>query len=196
MKKNIRKIIEDKCELLKALEVSGYIDEMMRCNEVMLDSLQKGGKIIIAGNGGSAADAQHFAGELMGKYFSDRKAIPAISLCVDPSVMTCIGNDYGYEKCFSRQIEGLGKKEDVFVAISTSGNSENIVQAILKAKEKAIKCIGLLGNDGGKIGKLCEYKMIVPSCQTPRIQEVHIFTIHMLCDTIERELARNGQKRD
>ena len=144
-------------------------------------------RLSLAGNGGSAADAQHFAGEIVGRFLMERNAIPALSLCVDPSVMTCIGNDYGYEEVFARQVQGLGKEGDAFIGISTSGNSENIIRAITEAGKKNMFVVGFLGKDGGKIKDLCDVALVVPSNSTPRIQEIHTFTVHLLCEMIEKE---------
>ena len=130
---------------------------------------RQGNKVLLAGNGGSAADAQHFAGEIVGRFLMERNAIPALSLCVDPSVMTCIGNDYGYEEVFARQVQGLGKEGDAFIGISTSGNSENIIRAITEARKKNMFVVGFLGKDGGKIKDLCDVALVVPSNSTPRI---------------------------
>lgn len=128
------------------------------------------------------------AGEIVGRFMMERKSIPALSLCVDPSVMTCIGNDYGYDMVFARQIEGIGQAGDVFVAISTSGNSENIIKAIEAAKVKKIKVVGFLGKGGGKIKDMCDYALVVPSDDTPRIQEVHTFSVHLMCEYIEKKI--------
>lgn len=149
--------------------------------------IKQGNKVLLAGNGGSAADAQHFAGEIVGRFLMERNAIPALSLCVDPSVMTCIGNDYGYEEVFARQVQGLGKEGDAFIGISTSGNSENIIRAITEARKKNMFVVGFLGKDGGKIKDLCDVALVVPSNSTPRIQEIHTFTVHLLCEMIEKE---------
>ncbi len=182
-------IVEDKIELMEKLtEPNGYLTLVEETGKLMKEALDNGNKIILAGNGGSAADAQHFAGEIVGRFTMERRALPAISLCVDPSVMTCIANDYGYNEAFARQIDGLGNKGDIFVAISTSGNSANIIRAIEVAHNKGIKVIGYLGKDGGKIKDLCDIALVVPSNSTPRIQETHTLTTHILCEMIEKEL--------
>ena len=126
----------------------GYLDKVLAASEVMTDAIKSGHKILLAGNGGSAADAQHFAGEIVGRFLVEREALPAISLCVDPSVMTCIGNDYGYDEVFARQLAGLGNEGDVFIGISTSGNSANVINAVEAAKAKGMKTIVLTGKDG------------------------------------------------
>lgn len=153
---------------------------------------RNGKKTLLAGNGGSAADAQHIAAELVGRYGFDRPSIPSLALTTDTSNLTAIGNDYGYDKVFSRQMEGMGAEGDLFIGISTSGNSENIINAINAAKEKGVKTVALVGRDGGKMAKLADYAIIIPSNDTPRIQESHILVGHMICDIIEKELFGNG----
>ena len=188
MRDFFEKIIVEKENLLQKLKECSYLDLAEKAGLEMVKSLREGGKILLAGNGGSAADAQHFAGEIVGRFTMERHALPAISLCVDPSVMTCIGNDYGYEQVFARQVEGLGKQGDIFVGISTSGNSQNIINAISSAKKIGMTVIGFLGKDGGKIKDLCDYALVVPSNSTPRIQETHTLTVHLLCELIEKEI--------
>ncbi len=153
---------------------------------------RNGKKTLLAGNGGSAADAQHIAAELVGRYGFDRPSIPSLALTTDTSNLTAIGNDYGYDKVFSRQMEGMGAEGDLFIGISTSGNSVNIINAITAAKEKGVKTVALVGRDGGKMAKLADYAIIIPSNDTPRIQESHILVGHMICDIIEKELFGNG----
>lgn len=172
----------------------GYLDQVLAAAEMMTDAIKKGNKILLAGNGGSAADAQHFAGEIVGRFLVEREALPAISLCVDPSVMTCIGNDYGYDEVFARQLAGLGNEGDVFIGISTSGNSSNIYKAMEVAGEKNIKTVGLLGRYGGKIKDIADISLVVPSGSTPRIQEIHGFTVHLLCEIIERNIFAGEKK--
>lgn len=172
----------------------GYLERVLAAAEMMTDVIQKGNKILLAGNGGSAADAQHFAGEIVGRFLVERAALPAISLCVDPSVMTCIGNDYGYDEVFARQLAGLGNEGDVFIGISTSGNSANICKAMEIARKKKIKTVALLGRAGGKIKDLADISLIVPSESTPRVQEIHGFTVHLLCETIERNIFAGEKK--
>ena len=164
----------------KIIEVAGALAECVR----------NGGKILLCGNGGSAADAQHFAGELVVRLSSDytRGALPAITLSSNDYVLTACANDFGFEQVFSRQIEALGKPEDVLLCISTSGNSPNLIRAVEKAKEKQIKTIGLLGKDGGKVAKLADFSVVVPSQKTQRIQEVHITICHILTSLIEKAL--------
>lgn len=188
MKKVYLEEIKEKEQLLEKIKNSKYLDLVEQAASVISDAINSGNKVLLAGNGGSAADAQHFAGEIVGRFMMEREAIPALSLCVDPSVMTCVGNDYGYDEVFARQLHGLGKEGDVFIGISTSGNSRNIIKAIEEAKKKKICVIGLLGKDGGKIKEMCNIPLVVPSSTTPRIQEIHTFTVHMLCETIEKNI--------
>ena len=157
---------------------------------------KNGKKTLLAGNGGSAADAQHIAAELVGRYGFDRPSIPSLALTTDTSNLTAIGNDYGYDKVFSRQMEGMGSEGDLFIGISTSGNSVNIINAITAAKEKGVKTVALVGRDGGEMGRIADYAIIIPSNDTPRIQESHILVGHMICDIIEKELFGNGVSED
>lgn len=159
-----------------------------------IDSLNRGRKILVAGNGGSAADAQHIAGELVSRFYYDRPALPAIALTVDTSILTAIGNDYGYEDVFSRQLEALAQEGDVFLAISTSGNSKNILKAIKVAKERRIKVVGLTGQNGGEMKAMCDEIIMVPSSVTPRIQECHILIGHIICALIEAKIFPKDRK--
>ncbi len=149
------------------------------------NACQNGHTVFACGNGGSAADAQHFAAELTGRYISDRASYPGIALTVDTSALTAIANDYGYQRVFSRQLEGLGKPHDVLLAISTSGNSENVIEAVNTAKAKGMKSIGLLGRDGGQLAAMVDIAVVVPSQVTARIQEAHIFILHYFCEALE-----------
>ena len=152
--------------------------------------LKSGGKILLAGNGGSAADAQHIAGELVSRFEFDRPGLPAIALTTDTSILTAIGNDYGYEKLFSRQIQALGASGDVFIGYSTSGNSKNILNAIQEARRKGLICIGFSGASGGLMHDLCDYLLQVPAQSTPKIQEGHLVLGHILCGLIENALFK------
>lgn len=157
---------------------------------MMTDSIKTNGKIISAGNGGSMCDAMHFAEELTGRYRNDRPSYPAIAIC-DPSHISCVGNDYGYDYIFSRFLEGMGFKGDVFLGISTSGNSKNIIEACRVCKEKGIKSVVLLGKDGGKLKDLCDLPIIVPHFgYADRIQEVHTMIIHIMIRGIEELLSK------
>ena len=153
---------------------------------------KKRGKMILAGNGGSAADAQHIAAELVGRYGFDRPSLPALALTTDTSNLTAIGNDYGYDYIFSRQLEGMGENGDVFIGISTSGNSQNILNAFEVAKTKNITTVALVGKDGGSMAQMADIALVIPSHFTPRIQESHIMIGHIICDIIEKEIFKNG----
>jgi D-sedoheptulose 7-phosphate isomerase len=154
---------------------------------ILLEALRAGGKILTCGNGGSAADAAHMSEELVGRYKGERRSLPAVCLSVDGALLTCIGNDYGFDALFSRQVEGLGKPGDVLVTFSTSGNSTNILNAIHAAKRAEVKVVSLLGKDGGKAKGLSDVDIIVPSNVTARIQEVHTFVMHCWLERIEAE---------
>ncbi|WP_456395564.1 D-sedoheptulose 7-phosphate isomerase [Desulfurobacterium sp.] len=154
----------------------------------ILDRVKEGGKILICGNGGSAADAQHIAAEFIGRFLLDRRALPAIALTTDSSLLTAVGNDFGFDVIFERQVDALGIKGDVLIGISTSGNSENVVRAVLKARQKGLLTVGFLGRDGGKLKNLVDYPIVVKTFSTPRIQEVHITIGHVLCDFIEKSM--------
>lgn len=160
-------------------------DDVQRAAALITGSLNTGGKLLIFGNGGSAADAQHIAGELVNRFLQERQALPAIALSTDGGVLTCIANDTGFANVFARQVEALGREGDVCVAISTSGQSENIVVACEQARSQGIKVIGLLGRGGGKVAPLCDLALIVPSDDTQRIQETHNLIGHILCELIE-----------
>ena len=158
------------------------------CAQMLIDTLQAGHKILIMGNGGSAADAQHFAAEMVGRFLLERRALAAIALTTDTSILTAVGNDYGFDDIFKRQVEALAKPGDVLIGISTSGNSKNIKRAFAAGKNLGVKTIGLLGRDGGEIASLADLDLTVPSLETPRIQEAHLVIIHILCDLVEKAL--------
>lgn len=158
----------------------------------ILDTYKKGNKTLLAGNGGSAADAQHIAGEFVSRFYFDRPGLASIALSTDTSIMTAIGNDYGYENLFSRQVQAQGVSGDVFIGISTSGNSKNIIKALELCKEKNIISVGLTGASGGAMNELCDYCIKVPSSCTPRIQEAHILIGHIICAIVEEELFGKG----
>ncbi|GAB6008071.1 D-sedoheptulose-7-phosphate isomerase [Dysgonomonas reticulitermitis] len=152
---------------------------------MVVDAYKLNAKTLIAGNGGSAADAQHIAGEFVSRFYFDRPGIPSISLSTDTSIITAIGNDYGFDKLFARQVQAQGREGDVFIGITTSGNSENIIQALYSCKEKNIKSIILTGESGGKVSGLCDICIRIPSKTTPRIQEAHILVGHIICCIVE-----------
>ncbi|WP_276709450.1 D-sedoheptulose 7-phosphate isomerase [Campylobacter rectus] len=159
--------------------------DIKKACETAVATLKAGGKILLCGNGGSAADAQHIAAELTGRYKTERGALAGIALTTDTSALTAIGNDYGYEFVFSRQLDALGREGDLLIAISTSGNSGNVVKALELARKIGIKTIGLSGRTGGAMNELCELNLVVPSNDTPRIQEMHIMIGHIICQAID-----------
>ena len=153
--------------------------------QLMTDTIKSGNKVLLAGNGGSAGDAQHIAAELTGRFVKDRKALPGIALSTDTSAITSIANDYGYDFVFSRQVAALAQPGDLFIAISTSGNSPSIINAIQTAKENNCKVLGLSGRDGGKMNGICDLNIVVPSDTTSHIQEMHILIGHILCTAVD-----------
>jgi len=174
--------IEAKNQVLKTL-----VPEIEKAARLMIEALKKGNKIMFFGNGGSAADAQHLAAELISRFLLERKSLPAIALTTDSSIITAIGNDYSFDNIFARQVEGLAQKGDVAFGLSTSGNSKNVIAGLEKAKQLGCRTIGLTG-PGGKIGELAELTLKIPSKETPRIQESHITIGHILCGLVEEEL--------
>jgi D-sedoheptulose 7-phosphate isomerase len=183
MKKIIKKHILEHRVILDS--IADLDEPIKKAAELLINCLKKSGTIFWCGNGGSASDSQHLAGELVGRFVGERRPLKSISLTADSAVMTCIVNDYGYEHIFSRQIEALGVEGDVLVGISTSGNSKNVIQAFKIAKQRGIKTIGLLGKGGGEASALVNQSIIVPSKSTARVQEMHILIGHILCDLIE-----------
>jgi len=173
---------------LKQEFFASHSDDVERAASMVAGSLSSDHKLLIFGNGGSAADAQHIAGELVNRFLQQRRGLPAIALTTDGGVLTCIANDVGFEKVFARQVEALGNEGDVCLAISTSGQSANVIAACEQARSQGIKVIGLLGCDGGKVATLCDIALIVPSNDTQRIQETHNLLGHILCELIESEM--------
>ncbi len=186
MKSIIKKSILDSIKVKQKL-LDEHINEIEEAGELLAKAISKGGKLMFCGNGGSAADAQHLVAELVVRFRSqvNRPAISAISLTVDPSIMTAGGNDIGFDNVFARQVEALGKENDILIGISTSGNSPNVLNAINQAKKMGIQTFAMLGGDGGKIGQIADSSIIVPSKTTARIQESHITIGHILCEIIE-----------
>ena len=158
--------------------------------QACIASLKQGGKILLAGNGGSAADAQHIAGEFVSRFAFDRPGLPAIALTTDTSILTAIGNDYGYDKLFVRQVQAHGQKGDIFIGYSTSGKSPNILGAFEEARARGLVCIGLTGNRGGPMRELCDFLLEVPSSDTPKIQEGHLVLGHILCGLVENAMFK------
>ena len=163
-------------------------ENILEAANLIKSRIERGGMLILMGNGGSAADCQHIAAELVGRFKKERQAMPAIALTVDTSSLTALGNDYGFETIFERQVEALARENDVVVGISTSGNSENVLRALKKANTIGSETIGLLGNNGGKIKEVANLSIIIPSVDTARIQEVHITIGHIICELIEEDL--------
>jgi len=188
MHRDIAKRLQESAQVKKAMAKS-KVGEIERMVEFIITAYKMGGKVILFGNGGSAADAQHIAGELVGQFKLRRQAFPAIALTTNTSILTAVANDYGYDAVFSRQIEALVNEKDVVVGISTSGDSPNVVEAIEVAKMKGAKTIGLTGGNGGKLAEVADLALIVPSDITPRIQEAHITVGHIVCELVEKELA-------
>lgn len=177
-------------EAIKVFESLGRLEnEMQKAAALCLASLKASGKLIACGNGGSAAEAQHLVGELMGRYKGNRRSWPAVALNADSVTMSCIGNDYAFEDVYARQVEGLCQSADVLIVFSTSGNSPNILRALEAARRLSIQSIGFLGNEGGKAGELADVAITVAHKDTARIQEGHQFLLHALMDAIESELA-------
>ena len=181
----------------KFLQVSGDLkyqvaetlsEEILKVAHLIRDCLSNGGKLLLMGNGGSAADSQHIAAELIGRFKKERKAIPAIALTVDSSSLTALGNDYGFDTIFSRQVEALANPNDAVLGISTSGNSKNVINALNLAQKIGSKTIGFMGNDGGNMKDCVDIGIVVPSNDTARIQEVHITIGHIICEIIEQDL--------
>lgn len=174
----------------KILNDEKLIQVIKKAAIIVTDAYKNGKKTMLAGNGGSAADAQHIAGELVSRFYFDRPGLASIALTTDSSILTAIGNDYGYEQLFARQVQANGSKGDIFIGISTSGNSENIIRALQVCKEKGVFSIVLTGESGGKMNSLCDICINVPSNETPRIQEAHILIGHIICCIVEEELFR------
>lgn len=187
-KKRIEEIIREGVTIKERL-IKLQADNIEKAAQLIISSLKKGGKLILFGNGGSAADAQHIAAELVGRFKKERKALPAIALTTNTSILTAIANDYGYEQVFKRQVEALAGKNDVVFGISTSGNAKNVIEAVESAGRMGIVTIGLTGGDGGELAKAAGLSIIVPSENTPRIQESHITIGHIICELVEEACA-------
>lgn len=184
--------LQEALETLQKINESDLIKAQLEfAASSCVTALRTGGKILLAGNGGSAADAQHIAGELVSRFAFDRPGLPAIALTTDTSILTAIGNDYGFEQLFSRQVQAHGQPGDVFIAYSTSGKSTNILEALREARARGLVTIGLVGNRGGSMGNLCDQLLEVPSADTPRIQEGHAVLGHILCGLIEHAIFGN-----
>ena len=197
--KNASKLIDD--FVAESLRVKSQFfqdnkERIAQTAETLANGLRRGGKMLFFGNGGSAADAQHLAAEMVGRFGPDRSALPAISLATDTSILTAVGNDYGYDKVFARQIEALGQPGDAAIGISTSGNSPSVLHGLDIAKAKGLFTIGFTGETGGQMNDRAEVLFRVPSRQTPRIQETHILLGHIICELVDRELFPDAYPTD
>jgi D-sedoheptulose 7-phosphate isomerase len=187
MRERVKEIILESIQVKEGL-LKSDVSSILKVSELIIESLKKGGKLIIFGNGGSASDAQHIAAELVGRFKKDRPALPAISLTTNTSIITALANDFGYEVIFARQIEALASKFDIALGISTSGKAKNVALGFKQAKKMGLKTIALTGGDGGEIARLVDISLIVPSSVTARIQEAHILIGHILCELIEEAI--------
>lgn len=188
MKEQIEAQLRESIEVKEAL-LASQADVIAQMAEMLIDCLRGGGKALFCGNGGSAADAQHLAGELVGKFARDRRALPAIALTANSSIVTAVGNDYGFQHVFARQVEALAARGDVLVGLSTSGNAANVLEAMEAARTIGACRIGFTGGDGGKLKSAVELCLVVPSEKTWRIQEAHITVGHILCDLVEKAVC-------
>lgn len=189
MKERIKEIIEHSIQTKKAvLEDPLLLDQVAAAAQICINAYQQDKKVFFCGNGGSAADAQHLACELSGRFYYDRPPLFAEALSVNTSYMTAVANDYSYEEVFARMVQGVCRKGDVLFAISTSGNSPNIIRALEEAQKIGVSCIGFTGKDGGKMNGLCDLLLKIPDTDTPRIQEVHILIGHAICELVEKAL--------
>jgi len=188
MRKVIVREFEEHLKTIQAV-MGGMEEDLEKASLMAVKVLKRGNKILLCGNGGSAADAQHIAAELVGRYKTERRGLPAIAITTDTSALTAIANDYGYDRVFDRQTEALANKGDLLIGISTSGNSANIISALKLAKEMGCETLGFSGRDGGKMNEVCDVNLVVPSNDTPRIQEMHILFGHTICQIIDDELS-------
>ena len=192
MKSYVTEQIDDAQRVMTAMLTDEVLLSSMEIvAKICVECLQRGGKILLAGNGGSAADAQHIAGEFVSRFAFDRPGLPAIALTTDTSILTAIGNDYGYEKLFARQIQAHGQRGDVFIGYSTSGKSPNILLAFEESRARGLVSIGFTGNHGGPMQELCDYLLKVPSVETPKIQEGHLVLGHILCGLVEKAIFKS-----
>ncbi len=186
----VDRIIEQHRQMLNGFS-RACLDDVRRAGELLAQTLQAGGTVLACGNGGSAADAQHLAAEIAGRFETERRGLPAVALTTDSSILTAVTNDYGFEAVFARQVEALGRAGDALVAISTSGRSPNVLRALRAARERGVRTLGLAGRDGGEMLSLCDVCVTVPGASTARIQEMHILSIHIWCAQIDAAFARS-----
>lgn len=187
MKNKIAALIKEDIRIKERL-LKDQIDNIKKLADMILETVKKGSKIFVFGNGGSASDSIHIAAELVGRFQKERRALPAIALCSNVAVLTALANDYGFERIFERQIEALGKKGDLVIGISTSGRSKNVIRGILKASKMSMKTVVLTGKTEGDLSRIADLSIRVPSDNTPRIQEAHITICHIACELVENEL--------
>ncbi|MCL5674360.1 MAG: SIS domain-containing protein [Candidatus Omnitrophica bacterium] len=188
MEKELELIVSEHRNLLEQILEKNFHDKIYKTASIILDTIQKRGKILLCGNGGSAADCQHFAGEMLGRFLKERQPVPFISLTTNTSILTSLANDYSFDSVFSRQVEGIGNRQDVLLAFSTSGTSKNIISAIYAAKNKKMKIIGFTGKTPNQMEEISDVCLGVDSKSTPRIQEMHILLIHIICFLVEKKL--------
>lgn len=189
MREKIKEILLESIQVKEEL-LRSKVGVIMGITGLLIESLKKGGKAILFGNGGSAADAQHIAAELIGRFKKDRTALAAIALTTNTSLITALANDYGYEVIFSKQIEALGQKNDIAIGLSTSGKAKNVILALKQAKKTGLRTIAFTGGNGGEIAKIADISLIIPSAITARIQEAHITVGHIICELAEQELCQ------
>ncbi|HAF96262.1 MAG: phosphoheptose isomerase [Elusimicrobia bacterium GWF2_52_66] len=182
---NPKIVLAIKSHLAAAEKMAVMAPEIERAAAALSGVVSSGGKILVCGNGGSAADSQHIAGELVGRFKKERRAIAAVALTTDTSILTCLSNDYSFERVFERQVEALGRRGDALVAISTSGVSANVLKAVEKASELGLFTLGLLGRGGGSIKPACDLALVIDETDTPRVQEMHLLCAHIICELIE-----------
>jgi len=187
MKEQIAQVFRESADL-KLRFIRQNAEVLVQVVRMIVEAFKSGNKVLLFGNGGSAADAQHMAGEFVNRFLIERPPLPAIALTTDTSVITSISNDYGYADSFSKQVKALGKEGDVAIGISTSGSAANVIRAVKVAKEMGLKTVGLTGNDGGELAKVTDIAVIVDSPVTPRIQEVHVTIGHVICEMVDRML--------
>lgn len=180
---DIIKAIEEHIEIMDNLKKSS--GKIQALGDILVKTLKNGNKVLIMGNGGSAADSQHIAAEIVGRYKKERKGLPAIALSTDTSIITALGNDYSYDYIFKRQVEALAVKGDLVIGLSTSGNSKNVIEAINEAKKIGCYTVGLLGKDGGKLKSLVDFEITIETNDTPRVQEAHTFIYHTICEILD-----------
>ncbi len=186
----VTKMLEEDVEVIQGLKTQA--ETIVEIARALIETFHSGGKVFFFGNGGSAADAQHLAAEFVGRFKLERKPLPAIALSTNSSAITSIGNDYSFDKIFARQIEALGSGGDIAVALSTSGNSQNVLEACVSARKKGIKTVGFSGGDGGKLRDVVDICLIAPSINTPRIQETHITAGHIITELVEEAVCAQG----